>query len=165
MNTNAEVVTSTSRKKSIGSRTSTTEKTRPNSCAKVAGPRRQGNVGMSTNADVVNSTNRVRSTGSRTSTIGTRPSSCAKAAGPRRQSSANASIHVAPARSKSPATTTGPKTSTTEPLRSNLYAKDAGPRHQRNADRGSRVKRVAKARGLSSHKVASECKRTCPLSF
>ena len=131
--------------------------------ARAAGPRRQGNVGMSTNAEVVNSTNRVRSTGSRTSTIGTRPSSCAKAAGPRRQSSAsashaNASIHVAPARSKSPATTTGPKTSTTEPLRSNLYAKDAGPRHQRNVNGGSRVKRVAKVRELSSHTLTSERK-------
>ena len=120
------------------------------SSARAAGPRRQGSVGMSTNAEVVSSTSRVKSTGSRTSTIETRPSSCAKAAGPRRQSSANASIHVAPARFKSPATTIGRKISTTEQLRRSSCAKDAGPRHQRNVNRRSRVRRVAKARGLSS---------------
>ena len=88
-----------------------------------------------------------------TSTIEARPSLCAKAAGPRRQSSAskaNASIHVVPARFKRPATTIGRKTSTTEQLRRSSCAKDACPRHQRNVNRGSRVRRVAKARGLSS---------------
>ena len=126
--------------------------------ASSASPRRQGSAGMNTNAEVVSSTNRVKSTGSRTSTIETRPSSCAKAAGPRRQSSANASIHVAPARFKSPATTIGRKISTTEQLRRSSCAKDAGPRHQRNVNRRSRVRRVAKARGLSSDTVASERK-------
>ena len=44
MSTNAEAVTSTNRVKSTGSRTSTTGKTRPSSCAKAAGPRRQSNA-------------------------------------------------------------------------------------------------------------------------
>ena len=98
----------------------------------------------------------------RTSTIEkTRPSLCAKVAGPRRQSSAskaNASIHVAPARFKNPATTIGRKNSTTEQLRRSSRAKDAGPRHQRNVNRRSRVRRVAKALGLSSDTLASERK-------
>ena len=89
MNTNAEVVSSTNRVKSTGSRTSTIE-TRPSSCAKAAGPRRQSSANASIHVAPARFKSPATTIGWKTSrTEPLRRSSCAKDACPRHQRNVN----------------------------------------------------------------------------